>query len=310
MQGRSRGPSWGSILAVMGVIATILGVITGLISLAQFAGQTVGGTNSANLSDQSVVATLGALQAAKDRAELQLTQYALAEQQSANQSTLNAINVVQANFQATVDAVNGKQDAFVSTQNAISGLTATADAAHAIGTQVALNAGATNAAVAQVTPTPTALPTSTPTPAPVADYRSLTGADVRGINDKKMDFSVQTAEAIPDQPPPGLAYAWLLDSDHNPATGLPVQDIGIDVRVTARFENGAWVGTLRPVQTDGSEGQALFFLDIRVNGNNLVADLDPSQMNLPASFDWVVRAQSDQETYQLFPPSGHFSLTP
>lgn len=308
-QRKSKGPSVGQIIAWLGVIGTVIGIITGVITLSQFAQQSLG-SKSQDLSDQSVAGTLGALQSAKDRAELQLTQYALAEQQSANQATQNAINAAQANFQSTLDAVKAKQDALVGTQNALSGLTATADSAHATGTQVALNAGATQAALANLTPTATPQPTATPTPAPVADYRSLTGADIRLVNAKKMTFSVQTAQSIPPTPPDGLAYNWLLDTDSNPATGLLVQDIGVDMRITARFANGGWVGSVRSVQSDGTEGQAFLFLDIRVDQSGLTAELDPSQFGVPASFNWVAQPRSDQEVYPLLPSSGHFTLTP
>jgi hypothetical protein len=123
-----------------------------------------------------------------------------------------------------------------------------------------------------------------------------------------MQFSVQTAEAIPSPPPQGLAYVWQLDTDFSPATGLPVQDIGVDSVVTARYDNGVWVGTLRSVQTDGTLGEAFLFVNIDVSANTLTATLDPTQLKLPSNFDWIAHAQSDQETYPLLPSTGHFSL--
>jgi hypothetical protein len=305
-QTKSKFPSAGQIAAWLGVIATLIGIIAGIISISQ----AIQPKPSASLSDQSIAATMGALQSAKDHAELQLTAYSLAELQSANQSTANAINAVQAQFQATLSAVNAQQDAFVGTQNAYAGLTATGDTVNAAATQVALNAAMTQAAIAQVSPTATPLPTATPTPAPVADYRSLAGAEIGRSGNKRMVFFVQTTQPIPDQPPAGLEYAWLLDTDTNPSTGLPVQDIGIDERVTARYDNGGWVGTLRSVASDGSEGQVFLFTDIRVTNDGLQAELDPTDFSLPSVFDWVVRAQSDRENYALLPANGHFSLTP
>lgn len=310
-QNRKRGlPTWATILAWLGIIGTILGVITGVISLVQFAQQTLSPQTS-GADQQNVFATLAALQVASDRQGLQLTQYALDAQNAANQSTANAVAAQAAAVQGTLGALQAQQDAVVGTQNANAALTASAQAASqaaaATATQNYLDTGATNAALSQIAPTNTPQPTSTPTPAPVADYRSLTAADAQPTADGKIAFSVQTAQGIPDQPPVGLSYVWMLDTDHNPATGLPVQDIGVDMKIVVRFDNGAWVGSARAVLVDGSEGTPLAFTDITVSGNSLVATLDPGQLGLPTSFDWVVRAQSDQETYPLIPASSHFT---
>ena len=303
MQGKNR-ISTGTILAVLAGLGTLIGVVSGILGIVGFFG--VSAAPAHGLTDEQIVATLSALQNDKDRAELQLTQYAIQGQAAANDATKAAIDKQQANFQATLDAVNAQQDAFVATQNYFSGLTATADTVNAASTQTALDAGATQAAIAQVTQTPTPLPTATPPPAVVADYRSLTGADVR-VSGKSVTFSVSTAETIPDAPQ-GVSYVWLLDTDRDPATGQSVQDIGVDLRVAIRYDNGAWIGTVRTIAADGSQGDPLFFVNIKFNGSNASASLDADQLGLPPSFDWLARSEGETEVYPFFPESGHLSL--
>jgi len=304
VQSRVKIPSWATILGVLAGIGTLIGVISGIMGIVGFFGVSAAPTRG--LTDEQIVATLSALSSAKDRAELQLTQYAVQEQAAANEGTRSAIDALQANLQATVAAGEAQQEAFVATQNYFSGLTATADTINAAATQSALDAGATQAAIAQVTQTPTPLPTATPPPAFVIDYRSLTGADVR-LSGKGVEFSVQTAENIPDAPQ-GVSYVWLLDTDRNPATGQPVQDIGVDLRVAIRFDNGAWIGTVRTIADDGSQGDPLFFVNIKTNGPNASAELDADQLGLPASFDWLARSEGETEVYPFFPDAGHVTL--
>jgi hypothetical protein len=310
MQAKRRLPTWATILAWLGVIGTILGVVTGIIALGQFAQQTIGPTPASSADQANVYATLAAYQVSNDRLAIQLTQYALAQQQSANQSTANAINAQSADVQGTLSALQALQDALVATQNANAGLTAVAQANNATATENYLNAGATNAALSQIAPTNTPQPTATATPAPVVDYRSLTDSSIEMPQNNRLVFTVQTAQAIPDQPPVGLAYSWLLDTDQNPATGLSVQDIGVDVRVTVRYGDGAWLGAVRAVLVDGAEGSERVFTAIEVSGSSLSAIVNPGKVGIPATFDWVVRAQSDQEVYPFLPASGHLGFTP
>lgn len=301
-------PAWATILAWLGIIGTILGVITGIISLIQFGQQAISGPPTSSADQQHVYETLAAVQVANAQLGVQLTQYALAGQQSANDATAKANNALVANVQGTMGALQAQQDALIATANANSALEAASQAAAATATQTYLDAGATNAALSQIAPTATELPTSTPVPAPVADYRSLTGAAIQLQPDGRISFSVQTAQDIPAAPPTGVAYVWMLDTDHNPTTGLPVQDIGVDMKVTVRFANGAWLGSVRAVLVDGSEGSELVFTDIQTAANGLSATLDPAQFALQASFDWVAQSQSDQETYPLLPATSHFTL--
>lgn len=309
---RKRGlPTWAGVLAFLGIIGTILGVITGVIALVQF-GQGILNPAASPADQGHVYETLAALQVASDRQSLQLTQFFLEGQNAANQGTSNAVAAQAANVQGTLSAYQAQQDAVVGTQNAIVGQTATSQAAEqaaaGTATQNYLDTGATNAALSQIAPTNTPQPTPTDTPAPVADYRSLTNASAASQPDGHISLSVQAAQDIPPQAPTGLAYVWMLDTDHNPATGLAVQDIGVDLKITARFDNGAWLGTVSAILVDGSEGPGQVFTDVTVAGNTLTVTIDPSQYNIQPSFDWLSRAQSDQETYPLIPASGHLSF--
>lgn len=304
-------PTWAGILAFLGIVGTILGVITGVIALVQFGQQALGPT--AGPGDQAhVYETLAALQVASDRQGLQLTQYFLDGQNAANQGTANAIAAQAASVQGTLSAIQASQDAVVGTQNAIGAMTATGQAASqaaaATATQNYLNTGATNAALSQIPPTNTPQPTPTATPAPVADYRSLTSASAAAQPDGHVAFAVQAAQDIPPQPPQGLAYAWMLDTDNNPATGLAVQDIGVDMILTVRYDNGAWLGSGNAVLVDGSKGTPIVFTDINVTGNTLTATVDPTLFNIGSGFAWVARAQSDQETYPILPATSHFNF--
>jgi hypothetical protein len=297
---RGRLPSIGTILAWLGVIGTLLGILGFFISdLPSLLGGNQG------LSDQDIVATLAALQDGKEQAELQLTQIAVVNAQSANQMTQQALNQQVADFQATLDAAQAKQDEFVATQNAISAMTATVEAINATATQVSLDAAATQAALAQIVPTDTPMPTATEVPPPVADYRSLLGANVDPIAGGQIQFLVQAVAPIPDPPPSDLAYVWLLDTDQDPATGQQVQDIGADKRVSVRVDSGIWVGTVRSVKQDGTLGEPLLFVDITVDGAAVTANLDPSQVGLPAAFDWVVRTEVGGQSFSLWPTIGH-----
>ena len=305
-------PTWAGILAFLGIVGTILGVITGVIALFQFGQQALGGPPTVNANQQNVYATLAAVQIANNQLVLQLTQNALAVEEAANQATSNAILARSGTIEAQRAALQTRHDSLVATQHANAALTATGQAAvqaaAATATQNVLNTGATNAAISQVTPTSTALPTATATPAPVADYRSLTAATAASQPDGRVSLSIQAAQPIPPQPPVGLAYVWMLDTDRNPSTGLAVQDIGVDLMVTARFDNGAWLGTVNAVLADGTKGTDQVFTDIQVTDNTLTVTLDPTQFNFQPSFDWLARSQSDQETYPLLPATGHFTF--
>ena len=101
-------PSGATILAWLGVIGTLLGIIGFFVS--DLPGL-LGGNQNQGLSEQDIVSTLSALQDDKERAELQLTAIAVANQQAANLSTQQAIAQQQAEFQATVDAIRAEQEA-------------------------------------------------------------------------------------------------------------------------------------------------------------------------------------------------------
>jgi len=296
-------PSGATILAWLGVIGTLLGIIGFFVS--DLPG--LFGNNDPGLNEQDIVATLSALQGDKDRAELQLTQIAIANQQSANQATQQALQNQQAAFQATLDSVRAEQEAFVSTQNAIAAVTATFDAANALGTQAALDVTATAAAIAQIPPTNTPAPTITPTPAPVGDYRALVGATAGNSDNGRLSFTMQTTQAIPDPAPDGLTYVWSLDTDRDATTGLSVQDIGVDMRITVKFDSGSWIGTVRSVAADGTLGDPFLFLDININGASVSATLDGAELGIPGSFNWVARVELGGQAYSFFPESGHLT---
>lgn len=303
MKGSIKPPGVGTIIAWLGIIGTILGILGFFIS--DLPGLLGGKPQS--LSEENLVATLIAFQRDKERAELQLTQIKLANDVSANQMTQQALDQREATFQAELSTLQAQQDEFIATQYVISGMTATAEAIDATSTQVALDAAATAAAIAQVTPTPTAAPTATLVPASVTDYRGLLDADVRLLGGGRMRFLAQALQQIPDSPPDGLAYVWLIDSDRNPETGQSVQDIGVDKRVAVRFNTNTWVGTVRSVQQDGAFGEPFVFLDISVNGPNVVAEIIASEFDLPEIFDWVIRVQVGEQVFGLWPTAGHYS---
>ncbi|GEM_PF-1890944 len=313
---RMKLPSWTTIIAWLGVIGTLLGIIgffaidlPGLLH-----------PQPRGLDEAAVVGTLSALQDQRDRAELQLTHIAIANQQSANQSTQQALDQQQAVFLATVGAVQTEQAAFISTQNAIAAASATAqaemEAATAAAGTASAHATATANALAQIVPTFTATPTETPpptitpTPAPVTDYRALRSAGVQLSPDGRLEFTLQTAEPIPDPPPADLSYVWLLDTDRSPATGLSVQDMGVDVRVAVRAQDRTWIGTLRTVQADSSLGDPFLFTGITISGPRLSANLNPQELGLPDSFDWVARAETDGQAFPFFPEIGHRTFGP
>src|SRR5258706_14036888 len=100
----------------------------------------------------------------------------------------------------------------------------------------------------------------------------------------------------------------MLDADGNPAAGQAVQDIGVDLRVAIKFDNDAWIGTARSVSADGSQGEPLYFVDIKVNGPNASATLDAGQLGIPFSFDWLARAEGETEVYPFFPQAGDVTL--
>lgn len=314
-------PSGPTILAWLGVIGTILGIVGFFIS--DLPG--IFGNEPQGLSEDDIVATIVALQDDKERAELQLTQIALDDRQAANQATEQAISQHQANIEATFAAIQVQQDAVVATQNAFAAQTATVEAANVIATanadatgtvaaQIAQDETATAVALAQITPTATITPTNTPqptatdTPAPVVDHRSLLGADIGTSENGRLLFSVQTAQPIPETPQNGLAYIWSLDTDRDPETGLTLQDIGVDVRVSALFDEGAWIGTVRTVKEDGTFGEPFYFLTIEIEDSTLEAILSPADVGLPAVFDWVARAELGSQAYSFFPTSSHVTF--
>lgn len=323
MSERQGKPDVSTIIAWVGIIGTILGIIGFFISdlPGLFRHEPEG------LTEEQIVATLVALQNDKQQAELQLTRIALENIQAANQSTQQAIDRQLADSEATLHAVQEVQAAFIATQNAIAALTATSEAAqaamtatatalNATETQAAMNATATADFLAQITPTPTQtltptpLPTATPTPAPVVDFRSLLAADVRLDDDGMLLFAVQAAQDIPEQPPNGLAYVWLVDTDRSPDTGYPVQDIGAEMRIAVRFDENSWIGRVSSLDEEEQRGDPLFFLanNILIDGAILAASISPADFGLPTTFDWVVRAELEGETYSLLPEIGHNTL--
>lgn len=301
MSSRRKGPSIGTIIAILGLISTVFGIIgVGLVDL-------LGGDDVATESE--IVTTLIALERDKLSAEFQLTGFALEAQQAANVSTQQAVAEQGAIIQATVNAAQAEQDALLATQNAVSAQTATVDAANAIATQVALDAEATANFLAQLTPTPTITPTATPPPAIVGDHRLIDRALV-GFSDKELLFVVRTAQPIPKEPQEGLSYVWALDTDHDSETGVKLEDIGVDSRVTVTFAEGAWLGEVVSVKQDGTLGETFFFFEIDVDGPNLVATLDPKKLGLESTFDWIARVQIGEQTFQpFFPDSGHATLS-
>jgi hypothetical protein len=315
MRARGRLPSGATIVAWLGTIATLLGIVSFFIlDLPNI----IGGGDSDNLSSEHIIATMAALQQEKQDAQFQLTQIAVQNAQAANLATQQWLATQAAQYEAELANIHATQDTFASTQNAISAANSTNAAAtatqDAVGTQSVLDVTATAAFIAQITPTPTDLPTATPQPTdtpvppPVDDYHSINGADVRSNNEGMVEFAIEVAQPIPDPPPGDLAYVWLIDKDRNPATGLSVQDMGADVVISAEVENGAWVGTFRTVQEDGTLSDPLFISDISASGPRLSLVLNPAHFDLPTFFDWVVRAEANSVGYSLFPAEGHLTL--
>nr|MBN1228133.1 hypothetical protein [Anaerolineae bacterium] len=327
---RAKLPNIAVVLAWLGVIGTILGIVGFFISdlPALFNKEPPG------LTEDQIVATLAALQDERLQAQLELTRIALDDIGAANQATENALNQQMQEFQATVDAVNTQQPAIVATQNAvvaatatqqsidsaatatrqaeIAAATATAESIGATETQTVLDITATSDFLAQITPTPTTTPTPTPTvmpsptPIPVTDHRLLNEASLASTNDGLVEFVLQAARPIPGAPPDGLAYVWALDTDRDSLTGLQLQDSGIDMRIAATAQDNAWVGTVRTIQPDGTLNEPFFFfVEIKVSGTNMTFTLDPEEIGLPRTFDWVVRAEFESENYSFIPREDH-----
>ena len=124
---------------------------------------------------------------------------------------------------------------------------------------------------------------------------------------QQIAFTVQTAQPLPDTPPEGLAYVFSLDVDGDPSTGLTVNDIGVDRRVSIRYTDGGWGGVVRSVAADGTLGEPFAFSDISIDGGLVQAVLDPEAVGLPTEFNWVVRAELAGQTYSLLPEAGHLT---
>lgn len=307
MSRRVRGPSAGTVLAWLGVIGTILGILGFFISDLP----TLFGGEAATPSSSDVVNTLVALERAKVDAEFQLTQIALDHLQAANQSTQQAIAQQQANVQATIDAAETQQADAIATSNAISAMTSTVDAANALGTQQAESMTATANALAQLAPTSTPTPTVTPAPEFVADHRSIQSASVSPGNGGLV-FEMRVGHPIPDAPEEGLTYIWALDTDLNAETGAPLEDIGVDARVLVTFTGGVPLGSVVTVAEDGTTGEPLRFSDINSSGNNLGATLaNAAELGLPTTFFWSARVEVGDQTFQpFFPATGHETFQP
>jgi hypothetical protein len=313
MRARGRIPSGATIVAWLGTIATLLGIVSFFI--LDLPNILSGGGNGGNLSQDNIFATMAALQGEKQDAQFQLTQIAVANAQAANIATQQALATQAAEVQAGLAALRATSDAFAATQNAIAASTAAADSAtatgNAVGTQAVLDITATAAFIAQIpteAPTNTPIPTDTPVPPPVSDHRTVTGADLRPNAEGLLELSIQVAQPIPDSPPGDLAYVWLLDTDQDAATGLSVQDIGADLRIAAQVENGQWVGTVRPILADGTLGDPLYISDITISGPSVTMLLNPAHFDLPGFFTWVVRAEENSVGYSLFPETGHLTF--
>jgi hypothetical protein len=310
MRARGRIPSGATIVAWLGTIATLLGIVSFFI--LDLPSILSGGGNDGNLSQDSIIATMAALQGEKQDAQFQLTQIAVANAQAANVATQQALATQAAQFQAELAAVRATSDAFAATQNAIAASTSAADAAtatgNAVGTQAVLDVTATAAFIAQIPtdiPTNTPFPTDTAVPPPATDYRSIAGADLRLNSEGLLELALQVAQPIPDSPPGDLAYVWLLDTDQDATTGLSVQDIGADLRIAAQVENGQWVGTVRAILPDGTLGDPLYISDINISDSTVSMLLNPGHFELPGFFTWVVRAEEGSVSYPLFPETGH-----
>src|SRR5574341_2097950 len=79
-------------------------------------------------------------------------------------------------------------------------------------------------------------------------------------------------------------------------------------RVAVEFQNGAWIGTVRSLQADGTQGDPFFFLDIQVGGPNLSATIDdPGGVGLTLIFNWVVRAEGPGQVFPILPEFSHFT---
>src|SRR5688572_2719243 len=109
MRGRGRLPSGATIVAWLGTIATLLGIISFFIlDLPNILGG--GGGDPGGLSQADIISTMSALQEEKQDAQLQLTQIAVANAQAANQATQNALATQAAEFQSTLAIVRATQD--------------------------------------------------------------------------------------------------------------------------------------------------------------------------------------------------------
>ena len=314
---RSKIPSPGTLIAWLGVLGTIFGLVTFvLLDLPEIFGKEGGD----DLTQEEIIATIGALQNDKGNAELQLTEIALAQQQAANQETQQAIDRQQANVQATFDAIGTQQAVFVATQNAIAAasataqaevlaVTATQDAINVAATQTAENATATANFLAQITPTPTPEPTATPTPVPSSDHRLLVDSSIEMV-DGLLEFALETARPIPNKPNDGLTYVWLLDIDRDIKTGLEFRELGIDVRVAVSYTDKTWVGRIRRVLPDGSLGEPQFFTEFSISGQKLFATIKPGEFGLPSSFDWFTRVEINDTIYSSFPEEEFLTFTP
>src|SRR5574341_1548687 len=109
-------PSWGTVLAWLGVLGTITGLIAFIFggNLPDLLGLTTPG-----LSQEELLSTMIALQSDRADAELQLTQIAVANLAAANESTAQALDQLLSNSQATLTAVASGADSVLATQNAV-----------------------------------------------------------------------------------------------------------------------------------------------------------------------------------------------
>lgn len=301
------------ILAVLTIIATITGILSFVIGdLGLFRGATT------QVSDVHIEETLVALQLARMAAELQLTQVALDNQQSANLATQTTIAQQGIDLAATLEVVGTQQAAVIATSNAAAAMTATANAVqelqNATATQSSLDATATALFLEQTTPTPTSapsptpLPTETPIPEVVRDFRRVASADISPDEEGRLLFTINTQTPIPEDPPENLAYRWGLDTDFDPTTGLAQNDIGVDMYVRVYYIEGAWLGMVRSLNAEGEETDTFRFADVSVSGREVVATLIPAEVGLPTSFYWIAQAFTSDQTFAAVPSEGHYIL--
>ncbi len=148
---------------------------------------------------------------------------------------------------------------------------------------------------------------------PGPGYMDIISCSATPVDSGGVEFVLEVAAEIPQNPGRYTAFVWGMDTDKNSVSGYGKgyyfsTDIGIDYLARVAFSRGKWSGFLDKAGPGGVAQNQIVINHFSINGSTVTILISQPAFKLPPSFFWTAHTLQESTYYDVAPNSGHFAF--